>query len=67
MTSHLIDNPLVYPKITEIDLETTYVKSLSNAGKQLWEIAYSHKFKTAFLIASLYGTYKTYGFYRSFR
>ncbi len=39
----------------------------SSGGRKLFDVARQHKFKTAVLAILLFGTYKTYGLYRSFK
>jgi hypothetical protein len=61
-------NPLVYPKhVITIDLDTTYVKSLQATGSALCDTAKIHKWKTVLLLGTLFGSWKTYGFYRTLR
>lgn len=61
-------NPLVYPKhVMTIDLDTNYAKSLQSAGFALFDTAKSHKWKTVLFLGTLFGSWKTYGFYRTLR
>lgn len=61
-------NPLVSPKhVITIDLERSYTKSLHKLLSSLLSTAKNHKWKTMLLLATLMGSWKTYGFYRTFR
>jgi hypothetical protein len=58
---------LVYPTSTLVTLDQTLANSLANAGSYVYLMAMRHKIKTGVLVACLMGTYKTYGFYRTFK
>lgn len=58
---------MVYPSSTLLTLDQSLTNSLANAGRYVYLMAMRHKIKTGVLIACLMGTYKTYGFYRTFR
>jgi hypothetical protein len=61
-------NPLVSPKhVITVDLERSFTKSLYKLLSLLLSTAKNHKWKTMLLLATLIGSWKTYGFYRTFR
>jgi hypothetical protein len=62
----MADNNEVQPSVSAI-VERTYVQLLKNVGWDALSVVRRHKFKSIVLAFLLYGTYKTYGLYRSFK
>ena len=62
----MADNNDVQPSVNAI-VQKTYFNFFKSVGWDALSAVRRHKFKSIVLAILLYGTYKTYGLYRSFR
>ncbi len=62
----MADNNEVQPSVNAI-VQKTYLNFFKSIGWDALSAVRKHKFKSIVLALLLYGTYKTYGLYRSFK
>ena len=63
----MADNLKIYPKAVHVNLDRSYSTLLGEGALKLGKTAYEHKFKSVVIAACLFGSFKAYGVYKTFR
>ena len=63
----MAENLKIYPKLVHVSLDRSYQAMLGSGAVRLGQKAYEHKFKSVVLAACLFGSFKAYGVYKTFK